>query len=197
LPLPSKIPVKITSEAAGYISFTPVARQELEPGELVERILSVTGKRVSRIREIISRGSFLSGNSRYRWEPLDTDSGELEALLERFPDADPQRPFDPAKCTRVVFQGRRGRLELASETGSQRRLFRRTSFWEVLLPALESAAPQYQHYSYADQADVYSVRLALDTLRALLDHIHLLKYRGIGQELSVIEPEVVELFVKR
>jgi hypothetical protein len=197
LPLPSKIPVKISSEAAGYISFTPVTRQELDPGELVERILGVTGKRPSRIRDILSRGSFLSGNSRYRWAPFETDTAELEALLGRFPDADPQRPFDPAKCARVVFQGRRGSLELASEMASQRRLFRRTSFWEILLPALKSASPEYQHYSYADQADVYSVRLPLDTLRMLLDHAHLLKYRGIGQELSAIEPDVVELFVKR
>lgn len=197
MPLPRKIPVKISSEAAGYISFTPVARQELEPGELVERILVVTGKRFSRIRDVLSRGSFVSGSSRYRWDPLEADSAELGALLDRFPDEDPGRPFDAAKCARVVFQGRRGSMELAPETASRRRLFKKTSFWDVLLATVESAHPDYQRYSYADQADVYQVRLPLETLQTLLAHTNLLKHRAIAQELRILEPDLAELFVKR
>jgi hypothetical protein len=195
--LPPKIPVKISSEAAGYISFTPMARQELEPGELVERILAVTGKRLSRIRDILSRGSFVSGNSRYHWQPVEADSAELEALLERFPDEEPGRPFDAAKCALVVFQGRRGTVELEPETASKRRLFKKTSFWEVLLETVESAHPDYQRYSYSDQADVYQVKLPLETLQSLLAHTDLLKYRAIAQELRSVEPEAAELFVKR
>jgi hypothetical protein len=197
LPLPRKIPVKISSEAAGYISFTPVARRELEPGELVERILAVTGKRLSRIRDILARGSFVSGSSRYRWEPFEADSAELGALLDHFPDADPGRPFDAAKCARVVLQGRRGSVELESESASKRRLFRRTSFWEVLLATVESVGPDYQRYSYPDHADVYQVRLTLETLRTLLTHTNLLKCGSIGQELRFLEPDAAELFVKR
>jgi hypothetical protein len=197
LALPRKISFKIISEAAGYISFTPVARQELEPGELVERILAVTGKRLSRIRDILSCGSFVSGNSRYRWEAFEADSADLQTLLDRFPDEDPSRPFHAAQCDKVVFQGRRGSVELESETASRRRLFQRTSFWEVLLESVESAHPEYQRYSYSDQADVYHVRLPPDTLQALIDHTNLLKYRGIAQELRVLQPDAAELFVKR
>jgi hypothetical protein len=197
LPLPRKIPVKISSEAAGYISFTPVARQELAPAELVERILGVTGKRPSRIREILSRGSFVSGSSRYRWEPLQADSDELGALLDCFPDEDAGRPFDPARCAKVVFQGRRGPMELEREAASKRRLFRKTSFWDVLMAALEAAGPGYQRYSYSDQADVYQARLPTETLQTLLTDTELLKYRSIAQELRFLEPERVELFVKR
>lgn len=197
LPLPRKIPVKISSEAAGYISFTPVARQELEPGELVERILGVTGKRPSRIREILSRGSFASGSSRYRWEPLEADSDELGALLERFPDEAPGRPLDTAKCVKVAFQGRRGMMELEPETASKRRLFKKTSFWDVVLAAVESAGAEYQRYSYPDQADVYRVRLPAEILQNLLAQTHLLKYSSIAQELRFLEPDLAELFVKR
>jgi hypothetical protein len=197
LPLPRKIPVKISSEAAGYISFTPVARQELAPGELVERILGVTGKRPSRIREILSRGSLVSGSSRYRWEPFEADSDELGALLDRFPDEDPGRPLDPSKCVKVLFQGRRGTMELEPEAASRRRLFKKTSFWDVLMATVESAEPQYQRYSYTDQADVYQVRLPAEVLQTLLAQTHLLKYRSIAQELRFLEPDLAELFVQR
>ena len=197
LPLPRKIPVKVSSEAAGYISLTPVARQELEPGELVERILGVTGKRPSRIRDILSRGSFVSGSSRYRWVPFEADSAELGALLDRFPDGDPSRPFDAAKCAKVVFQGRRGNMDLEPETASRRRLFKKTSYWDVLLEAVESARPDYQRYSYSDRADVYQVRFASETLQTLLARTNLLKYRSMALELRLLEPEAAELFVKR
>lgn len=197
MPLPRKIPVKISSEAAGYISFTPVARQELEPSELVERILGVTGKRLARIRDILARGSFVSGSSRYRWDPFEADSAELGALLDRFPDEDPGRPFDAAKCARVVFQGRRGSMELEPEIASRRRLFKKTSFWDVLLATVERAPPVYQRYSYSDQADVYQVRLPLETLQTLLAQTNLLKYGSIAQELRLLEPDLAELFVKR
>jgi hypothetical protein len=197
LSLPRKIPVKISSEAAGYISFTPVARQELEPGELVERILAVTGKRLSRVRDILSRGSFVSGSSRYRWEAFEPDSAELESLLHRFPDDDPGRPFEAAKCAKVVLQSRRGSVELEPETASRRRLFSKTSFWEVLLATVESAHPNYQRYSYSDQADVYQVKLPPEILQPLMARTNLLKYRGLARELRALDPDVAELFVKR
>ena len=195
--LPEKVPVKISSEAAGYVSFTPVARQELEVSELVERILGVTGKRPSRVRDILSRGSFVSGSSRYRWEPFEAGSGELGAVLDRFPDEQPGRPFDSAKCTMVAFQGRRGSLELLSETASKRRLFKKTSFWEVLMETFAKSSPVYGRYSYTDQADVYQVTLSLEILQTLLAETKLLKYASIAQELRFLEPESAELFVKR
>lgn len=197
LPLPRRISVKISSEAAGYISITPVARQELEPGELVERILGVTGKRLARIRDILSQGSFVSGNSRYRWEPLEAEEAEVEALLERFPDDEPGRAFEASKCAKVVFQGRRGQMELEPEAASRRRLFKKISFWDVLLETAKAARPEYQRYSYADQADVYQVRFPTETLQGLLAQTKLLKYGSLAQELRFLEPESAELFVPR
>ena len=39
MPLPEKIPVKISSEAAGYVSITPVVSQHMPAQELIENIL--------------------------------------------------------------------------------------------------------------------------------------------------------------
>ena len=195
--LPQKIQVKITSEAAGYVSFTPVRRQELAPADLVEQILGVTGKRHSRIRDILSRGSFVSGSSRYRWAPVEADGAEIAALLERFPDEDPERPFDPARCTLVIFQGLRGNMELAPEAAAKRRLFKKTSFWDALMATLQAAKPGYHRYSYAEQADVYQVKLPIETLQSILSQTNLLKYASIAQELSFLEPSTAELFTKR
>lgn len=195
--LPQKISVKITSEAAGYVSFTPVQRQELAAGELVERILGVTGKRLSRIRDILAKGTFVSGSSRLRWEPIEADTAELEALLGRFPDEDPQRPFDSAHCVLVVFQGQRGSSEVAPEAAAKRRLFRKTSFWDVLMATFETARPEYHRYSYTENADVYQVKLPVDTLENILGQTSLLKYASIAQELHFLQPASAELFTKR
>lgn len=197
LALPRKIPVKITSEAAGYVSFTPVKRQELTPAELVAQILAVTGKRLSRIRDILSRGSFVSGSSRYRWEPLDADSGELETLLAPFPDEDPGRPFDPAHCSMVVFKGQRGALEVVPEAAAKRRLLKKTSFWEAIMAIFQTLQPAYQRYSYSESADVYQVKLPIETLQSVLNQTSLLKYASIAQELRFLEPHAAELYAKR
>ena len=65
--------VKLSSEAAGAISFTPVVVQELPMRELVEHILGVTGKDEPRIGEMLLRGTLVSGASRFRWEGWEAD----------------------------------------------------------------------------------------------------------------------------
>ena len=42
--LPQEIPVRYTEEEAGYVSFRPVVRQTFRVHELLDMILSVTGK---------------------------------------------------------------------------------------------------------------------------------------------------------
>ena len=48
--LPPTVRVKLSSEAAGSISLTPVVVQEFAIRELVENILAVTGKDEARVR---------------------------------------------------------------------------------------------------------------------------------------------------
>jgi hypothetical protein len=43
MPLPQTVRVKLSSEAAGAITITPVLLQELPVGELIEHVLGLAG----------------------------------------------------------------------------------------------------------------------------------------------------------
>jgi len=153
--LPPMVRVKLSSEAAGAISITPVVVQELSLRELVEHVLGVAGKDEARIREILRRGALVTGASRFRWEGWEADAEGLRELLATFPDADPARPFAAANCRRAVLCGARHRLELPREALSRKPLFRRGSFWDALMEVVTARASAYVEYSYRDRADRY------------------------------------------
>ncbi len=197
LALPETIPTKISSEAAGYVSMTPVARRELPAAELIEHILSVIGKNPKRILEILSRGTFVGGASRFRWEIITATEAELATHLARFPDAEPERPFRAEGCNLIVMHGHRGNVSLSRDVASEKRLFKRRSFWDLLVPALGALSPSYQRYSYSERADVYQVRLTLESVKEMLEHAKLLKYSSIIEQLSYLDATSAELFVER
>ena len=197
MPLPEQIRTKISSEAAGYISMSPVARQDLAPAELIERILGLTGKDPTRIREILSRGTLVSGPSRYRWEPLDAAEDELAGLLESFPDPLPDRPFDSALCDLIVVKGQRGSVPLSREVAAARRWFKKVSYWDVLSELFERAGPRYERYSYSERADVYSVELCFETAAELQSRAKLLKYTSLIEQMRHAQPKGLEAFVER
>ena len=53
MPLPEAIPVRYTEEEAGYITTRPVVRQSFRPDQLLDMVLSVTGKDAKRIRPLV------------------------------------------------------------------------------------------------------------------------------------------------
>ena len=57
MPLPDVIPVRYTEEEAGYVSFRPVVRQSFRPDQLLDMVLSVTGKDPARITQILRSGT--------------------------------------------------------------------------------------------------------------------------------------------
>jgi len=197
VPLPESIAAKVSSEAAGYITMSRVMLQQMPLAELLERILGVTGKNPRRIGEILLRGTIVSGATRYRWEGIEATEQELEALLGAFPDARPDRPFDASHCTRVVLRGPRGSLEFTIEAASEKRLFKRTSFWDELLLALGALGVEYRHYSYTDKTDIYEAALPLAALESLRAHAALLKYSGLADQLKRFEADRAELYVRR
>lgn len=197
MPLPETIAAKVSSEAAGYITMSRVMLQQMPVAELIERVLGVTGKNPRRIREILLRGTIVSGATRYRWEGIDATEQELDAVLGEFPDAEPDRPFDGSHCTRVVLRGARGSLEFTAEAASDKRLFKRTSFWDELLPALETLGVEYRQYSYTENSDVYETALPLAALESLRAHAALLKYTGLADQLKRFEADRAELYVRR
>jgi hypothetical protein len=164
MPLPESIPVRYTEEEAGYVTVRPVVRQTFRLDELLDMILSVTGKDAARIRQILRSGTVVYHFYRYSWTGFDANEAELSAALTRFPDADPSHPFAPDQCTLAILESGgvnpRHILELDRAAASKRRLFRGKSFWDRLLEIAGDESVRYHGYSYGRRADLY--RLDLD-----------------------------------
>ncbi len=138
-------------------------RMGLSPEQLLELILGVTGKNPERVEQILRGGSVAAGGFRYWWEAVEMGAHELAAQLAAFPEADPTRPFEAARCTMVVAEAAtsiKALAEFAAAAASRRRAFRRRSFWEALLAAAAEQAPSYRTYSYARRGDLYALELA-------------------------------------
>ena len=165
MPLPETIPVRYTEEDAGYVTVRPVVRQTFRLGELLDMILSVAGKDVPRVRQLLHSGTVVYHFFRYSWEGIDASDEEVAAALARFPDADPSRPFSPEACTLAIIESGgvspRHLMELGRDAAGKRRMFRKQSFWERLLQIAANEKLWYHGYSYGRKADIY--RLDLDS----------------------------------
>src|SRR5579863_3750057 len=142
--LPETVRVKLSSEAAGYVSVTPVVVQEMPLRDLVEHMLGVTGKDEARVRDMLLRGTLVSGASRFRWTGWEADKESIRVLLAAFPDPDPARAFIASQCTRVVLRGPRQPITIPRDAAERRgvisSLLRRKSFWDHLMSIAESGA---------------------------------------------------------
>ena len=176
---------------------TPVVVREMPLRELVDLMLGVMGKDLERMWEFLWRGTFVSGASRFRWEGWEPDAAALEELLRTFPDGEPTRPFEPARCCRAVFRAGALRVEVTREAAAKRRMFQRRTFWSALMDFAEAASPQYVCYSYRERADRYRVPLRPSTLASLLDSSRRLRYTGLPGQLHGLPAELLELDVER
>jgi hypothetical protein len=189
MPLPEVIPVRYTEEEAGYVSFRPVVRQSFRPDQLLDMVLSVTGKDAARIQQILRSGTVVFHFYRYWWTGFQIDETELHGLLARFPDPDPSREFRPAECTIVAIESGaappRPTVEIRTQGISRARLFRRRSFWDALLAEVSLSPVAYHGYSFAHRADLYRLELAPDS-RARLVAAASLAPRAMRRELQAI-----------
>jgi len=195
--LPQTVRVKLSSEAAGAISMTPVVAQEMVLRDLVEHILSIAGKDEPRLLEILLRGTLVSGASRFRWTGWEADVDSLRELLATFPDPDPQRPFAGEHCIRVLLRGDRQTVEILREAGAARGIFRRVSFWETLMREIGVAAPAYAGYSYRDRADRYLCELAEGSVQRLRSAATAIRYSSLRDRVRRLDFWRVEVLVAR
>jgi hypothetical protein len=162
--LPEKIPVRYSEEEAGYVSFRPVVRQAFGVHELLDMILSVTGKDAARVKQILRAGTIAFHSYRYWWTAFEPTDADLREALAGFPDSDPARAFSANDCALVVLESggvaAREIAEISREAGSARRWFTRGTIWQLLLETAARAAPAYHGYSYERRADLY--RLDID-----------------------------------
>ncbi len=198
VPLPETIAVKFTEEEAEYLSVRPLVRQTFRSAELVDMILSVTGKDAARIQQILRSGTVVFHFYRYWWQGFESDAKELGALLEKYPDADPSRPFRAEECTAVLLETggqAAGRpLELTREAASAKRLLRSRSFWDCLMDLARPEAgahppvamPAYREYSYTRRADIFVRNLSTDEAAALAQEAERLAPRALRARLKLL-----------
>jgi hypothetical protein len=166
VPLPETIPVRFTEEEAEYVSIRPVRRQTFKLRELVDMILSVTGRDVPRVQQILRTGTIVFHFYRYWWQGFETDTAEISAVLAEFPSDDPSRKFSSDDCTIIVLESAvKGRqsLDVKKTNADRKSFFASQSLWECLLvlagPAQEI---KYGGYSFARRADLYRVELSAE-----------------------------------
>src|ERR1035437_4091078 len=195
--LPPTVRVKLSSEAAESISITPVVVQEMPVRELVEYMLGVTGKDEARIRELLLRGSLVSGASRFRWTGWDAGLGNLRELLATFPDPDPSRRFAATNCTRATLRGGRQPIEISRQAGARKGLFQRESFWDALMKVIDAATPAYAGYSYRERSDRYLREFTQAEIGQLRAASRLVRYTILSDQIRTLVFNHAELFVKR
>lgn len=195
--LPERIRVKLSSEAAESISITPVVVQELPVRELIEHMLGVAGKDEARIRELLLRGTLVSGASRFRWAGWEADLESLREMLATFPDADPARRFAAERCIRAVLRGPRQAVEISREAAAQKGMFRRASFWDLLMEVAGAAPLSYAGYSYRDRADRFTAGLSVADAERLRAGGDAVRFSTLREHLQRAAFAHVEVYVVR
>jgi hypothetical protein len=195
--LPETIRVKLSSEAAESIALTPVVVQDMAIRDLIEHVLGVTGKDEARIRDLLLRGTLVSGASRFRWAGWDTEAEGLAELLATFPDPEPHRAFTSGSCIRAILRGGRQAIDITREAGERKGMFQRRSFWDDLMAVIGSVAPVYLGYSYRDRADRYQrdfTHAETERLRGVCGE---LRYSTLRDQVRMVAFTHAELLVRR
>lgn len=195
--LPATIRVKLSSEEAGAIAMTPVVMREMPLGELVALMLDLAGKDAARVRELLLRGTLVSGASRYRWEGWPADLGDLGELLASLPGPDPGRPFVADRCAQVWMRGASLRAGVPQAALTRRRLLHRRSFWDVLMEAVAGGGLEYAGYSYKDRADRFRLKVTDEVSRRIRENAGLLCYTSLENQIRLGRLESVEFLVER
>lgn len=196
--LPEFVRVKLSPEDAGAITLAPVVAQELRLAELIDIIVEAAGKDRERLGRILRAGTILSGATRYRWAGWEVTPEETEALLARFPDPEPARPFAAERCVAAVFEEISGRrFTIPHAVGARRRLLRRTAFWDALMAVARAGAVRYLEYSYREKADCYRLELTTHELRELRSAAPRLAYRTLAARLRQARLLRIDFYVRR
>jgi hypothetical protein len=198
VPLPETIPVRFTEEEADYVSIRPVKKQLFNSRELVDMILRVTGRDISRVQQILRTGTIVFHFYRYWWQGIEADPAELAALLATFPADEPGRAFRPELCMAIILEsGATGRnpVEIDRATARRKPLFTSRSLWDCLLTAGASHQINYGGYSYDRRGDTYRVELSEEEATILKRDAVRLAPRTLRRPLETLGPATRLVFV--
>lgn len=192
MPLPETVDVKYTEEEAEYLSMRPLVRQTFRAHELVDMIVQVAGKDLSRVQQILRSGTIVFHSFRYWWQGFEPDASGLREILATYPDGDSARLFRAEDCTQVLLESSgspaRRSLKITRQQAVRRpfwrRLLNRASYWDALMALAKTQAAKYREYSYAQQADVYDLALQHDQLLELARDSEQRANRSLREELA-------------
>ena len=192
MPLPETIAVRFTEEDAGYVTVRPVVKQLFRLAELADMVLSVTGKSGPRVQQIFRAGTVVYNGYRYWWEGFNSNENELAGLLAPFPDDDPSLPFNPAQVTAVSLEtgggAQRSLVRITRREASGKRLFQKSSPWEILLKAAQDSTPRYENYSHPERADVYRVHVSPEMAASLMSEVLRASPRSLRKKFAALRP---------
>jgi hypothetical protein len=198
MPLLETIAMRFTEEDAGYVTVRPVVKQTFRLAELADMVVSVTGKHLSRVQQILRAGTVVYNGYRYWWEGFPSDEGELARLLAHFPDDDPTLVFNSSQVTSVSLEigggAQRSLVTLTRAETSAKKLFSKQSPWQILLRVAQEPSPRYEKYSHAERADVYRLHLSPEMALSLLKEILDASPRGLRKKLAALQPPAAILF---
>jgi hypothetical protein len=199
MPLPPTIRVKYTEEEAEYVSIRPLVQQEFRGAELVDMVLSVTGKDLPRIQQILRSGTIVFHSYRYWWQGFEAEPAALGEVLAKYPDANPSRAFRANDCSEVILESSGSpasrSIRFRRDTASKKRLLRSRSFWDCLMEVSREAAPAYREYSYALRGDVYSSALTKEQVARLGGDANRYATRGLRAEAGLLRSVSVITYV--
>jgi hypothetical protein len=98
---------------------------------------------------------------------------------------------------RAILRTTRQPIDIAREAASRKKLFRKSSFWDVLLAVAEATGLRYEIYSYSDRADIYHGTLNLESAARLHQAAGGLKYTRLKDQIAAASLEAVDLYVPR
>jgi hypothetical protein len=199
VPLPETIPVRFTEEEAEYVSIRPVRRQIFKLRELVDMILSVTGRDLPRVQQILRTGTIVYHFYRYWWQGFEADPAELSAVLAEFPSDDPSRAFSADACTTIALENAvkaRPSIDVDKKDADHKSLFASQSFWGYLLSlAGPSQEIKYGGYSFARRADLYRVELSVEQAASLQKNVAKLAPRSLRGAIETMGAVARVVFV--
>ena len=121
----------------------------------------------------------------------------MRETLASFPDPDPSRPFSTGRCIRAILRGGRQAIEIPRESVGRRTLFRRETFWDLLMEVVAGSDPVYSGYSYRERADRYLRELTPAESERLRTAGNTIRYSTLRDQIRSVAFARAELLATR
>src|SRR5207248_1417395 len=114
------------------------------------------------------------------------DAQGLREALHTFPDPDPTRQFSAPDCVRAILRGGRQAIDIPREAAAHKGIFRRSTFWDLLMEVTGEGEAIYSGYSYRERADRYLREFTLSEAERLRVGSESVKYSTLREQIRSV-----------